>query len=96
MIEHMSARKLCVGTPRGHLRGCKRFAAFLKRSPETATLWWHDREDHSQQLSPKRVFTQPGSWASGRSAAGGESMFAFAKDRTSGGRSEKLAMAPWR
>src|SRR5215467_6689256 len=37
MIEDMSARKLCAGTQRGHLRGCKRFAAFLKRSPETAT-----------------------------------------------------------
>ena len=37
MIEDMNARKLCAGTQRGHLRGCKRFAAFLKRSPETAT-----------------------------------------------------------
>ena len=36
MIEDMTARKLCAGTQRGHLRGCKRFAAFLKRSPETA------------------------------------------------------------
>jgi integrase/recombinase XerD len=37
MIEDMNARKLCAGTQRGHIRGCKRFAAFLKRSPETAT-----------------------------------------------------------
>src|SRR5262249_48539322 len=37
MIEDMNARKLCPGTQRGYLRGCKRFAAFLKRSPETAT-----------------------------------------------------------
>ena len=37
MIEDMNARKLCAGTQRGHLRGCKRFAAFLRRSPETAT-----------------------------------------------------------
>jgi hypothetical protein len=36
MIEDMNARKLCVGTQRGHIRGCKRFAAFLKRSPETS------------------------------------------------------------
>ena len=36
MIEDMNARKLCAGTQRGHIRGCKRFAAFLKRSPETA------------------------------------------------------------
>jgi integrase/recombinase XerD len=35
MIEDMSARKLCAGTQRGHIRSCKRFAAFLKRSPET-------------------------------------------------------------
>lgn len=37
MIEDMSARKLCAGTQRGHIRSCKRFAAFLKRSPDTAT-----------------------------------------------------------
>src|SRR5215469_15069205 len=38
MIEDMNARKLCAGTQRGHIRSCKRFAAFLKRSPETATF----------------------------------------------------------
>ena len=37
MIEDMRARKLCAATQRGHIRGCKRFAAFLRRSPETAT-----------------------------------------------------------
>ena len=37
MIEDMNARKLCAGTQRGHIRACRRFAAFLKRSPETAT-----------------------------------------------------------
>ena len=37
MIEDMNARKLCAGTQRGHIRSCKRFAAFLKRSPATAT-----------------------------------------------------------
>jgi hypothetical protein len=34
MIEDMNARELCAGTQRGHIRACKRFAAFLKRSPE--------------------------------------------------------------
>jgi len=38
MIEDMNARKLCAGTQSGHIRACKRFAAFVKRSPETATL----------------------------------------------------------
>ena len=38
MIEDMNARKLCAGTQRTHIRSCKRFAAFLKRSPETATF----------------------------------------------------------
>ena len=38
MIEDMKARKLCAGTQRGHIRACKRFASFLKRSPDTATL----------------------------------------------------------
>jgi integrase/recombinase XerD len=37
MIEDMIARKLCAGTQRGHILSCKRFAAFLKRSPDTAT-----------------------------------------------------------
>ena len=38
LIEDMNARKLCAGTQRGHISSCKRFAAFLKRSPDTATL----------------------------------------------------------
>src|SRR5512144_1373823 len=37
MIEDMNARKLCAGTQRGHIRSCRRFAAFLKRSPDTTT-----------------------------------------------------------
>jgi len=37
MIEDMNARKLCAGTQRGHIHSCKRFATFLKRSPDTAT-----------------------------------------------------------
>ena len=37
MIEDMNARKLCAGTQRGHIQSCKRFAAFLHRSPDTAT-----------------------------------------------------------
>ena len=37
MIEDMNARKLCAETRRGHIRSCKRFAAFLKRPPDTAT-----------------------------------------------------------
>jgi integrase/recombinase XerD len=37
MIEDMNARKLCAGTQSGHIHSCKRFAAFLKRSPDTAT-----------------------------------------------------------
>src|SRR6266571_3350152 len=38
MIEDMNGRKLCAATQTGHIRSCKRFAAFLKRSPDTATL----------------------------------------------------------
>ena len=37
MIEDMNARKLGAGTQKGHIRSCSRFAAFLKRSPDTAT-----------------------------------------------------------
>src|ERR1700726_1421218 len=37
MIEDMSSRKLCVHSQRSHIYSCRRFAAFLKRSPDTAT-----------------------------------------------------------
>jgi integrase/recombinase XerD len=37
MIEDMNARKLCAETQRGHIYSCRRFAAFLKQSPDTAT-----------------------------------------------------------
>ena len=37
MIEDMNARKLCAETQRGHIHSCRRFAGFLKRSPDTAT-----------------------------------------------------------
>ena len=37
MIEDMNSRKLNVHTQRSHIHSCKRFAAFLKRSPDTAT-----------------------------------------------------------
>ena len=36
MIEDMNARKLCAGTQKGHIRSCRRFASFLKRSLDTA------------------------------------------------------------
>lgn len=37
MIEDMEARQLSAATQKFHIDSCKRFAAFLKRSPETAT-----------------------------------------------------------
>jgi integrase/recombinase XerD len=37
MIEDMVARKLNPHTRRSHIQSCKRFAAWLKRSPDTAT-----------------------------------------------------------
>jgi len=36
MIEDMTARKLAPATQKGHIRACRRFAAFLGRSPEHA------------------------------------------------------------
>jgi len=36
MVEDMKARKLGAHSQRGHIHSCKRFAVFLKRSPETA------------------------------------------------------------
>src|SRR5579864_7408229 len=38
MIEDMNARKLGAHSQRSHISSCKRFAAFLKRSPDSATL----------------------------------------------------------
>ena len=37
MIEDMNARKLGAHSQRSHIYSCKRFAGFLKRSPDTAT-----------------------------------------------------------
>ena len=37
MIEDMAARKLGRHSQRSHLHSCERFAAYLKRSPDTAT-----------------------------------------------------------
>ena len=37
MIEDMAARKLTPNTQRSHIYSCKRFAAWLKRSPDMAT-----------------------------------------------------------
>jgi site-specific recombinase XerD len=37
MIEDMTGRKLNPHTQRSHISSCKRFAAWLKRSPDTAT-----------------------------------------------------------
>src|SRR5437868_2840389 len=37
MVEDMNSRKLGPHTQRSHISSCKRFAAFLKRSPETTT-----------------------------------------------------------
>jgi hypothetical protein len=37
MTEDMAARKLGPQSQRSHIHSCRRFAAFLKRSPDTAT-----------------------------------------------------------
>ena len=37
MIEDMTARKLAPKTQQAHIRSCRRFAAWLGQSPETAT-----------------------------------------------------------
>ena len=37
MIEDMAARELGPHSQRSHIHSCRRLAAFLKRSPDTAT-----------------------------------------------------------
>jgi integrase/recombinase XerD len=38
MLEDMASRQLAKGTQMGHIRACKRFAAWLKRSLDTVTV----------------------------------------------------------
>jgi site-specific recombinase XerD len=38
MIEDMTGRQLGLHSQRSHIYSCRRFAAFLKRSPDTATV----------------------------------------------------------
>ena len=60
MIEDMNARKLCAGTQRGHIRSCKQFAAFVKRSPDTATAEDIRRfQLHLEQEGPAASVTAP-------------------------------------
>lgn len=37
MIDDLNARQRSPATQKSHIRGCKRFTVFLRRSPETAT-----------------------------------------------------------
>ena len=39
MIEDMNARKLCAHTQRGHIRSCRRFAAFLEAFSRHGYRW---------------------------------------------------------
>src|ERR1700692_2028962 len=57
MIEDMNARKLCAETQRGHIHSCRRFAAFLKQSPDTATA--EDIRRFQLHLSETGVSTIP-------------------------------------
>jgi site-specific recombinase XerD len=63
MIEDMNARTLSKGTQRGHIRACRRFAAFLKRSPDTAAaddvrrFQLHLMEDGASIHNRNRIMT---------------------------------------
>ena len=37
MVEDMNLRNLAPRTQEAYIRGCKKLAAFLRRSPDTAT-----------------------------------------------------------
>src|SRR6266404_909511 len=94
MIEDMNARKLCAGTQRGHIRGCKRFAAFLRRSPETATaedirqFQLHLAEaslsicTRNQIMTGLRLWLRPACWRSGQ--AEGQAYRQCAEDHSGG------------
>ena len=55
MIEDMTARRLGPHSQRSHIYSCKRFAAFLKRSPDTATLEDIRRRTRDAVNGPTRV-----------------------------------------
>ncbi len=63
MIEDMTARKLDPHTQRSHIYSCKRFAAWLKRSPDTATadevrlFQLHLVEDGASICNRNRIMT---------------------------------------
>jgi hypothetical protein len=50
MIEDMNARKLGAHSQRSHIYSCKRFAAFLRRSPR----YGHGRGHSSVPAAPGR------------------------------------------
>jgi integrase/recombinase XerD len=52
MIEDMNSRKLGAHTQRSHIYSCQRFAAFLKRSPDTGS------HDSPQDIKPKQTVRQ--------------------------------------
>ena len=53
MIEDMTARKLSAATQASHIRSCRRFAAFLGRSPDSATA--EDVRRFQVQLSESAI-----------------------------------------
>ena len=63
MIEDMAARKLNPHTQRSHIYSCKRFTAWLKRSPDTATadevrrFQLHLVEDGASICNRNRIMT---------------------------------------
>ena len=63
MIEDMAARKLNPHTQRSHIYSCKRFTAWLKRSPDTATadevrrFQLHLVEDDASICNRNRIMT---------------------------------------
>jgi site-specific recombinase XerD len=63
MIEDMNARKLGSSTQRGHIHSCKRFAAFLHRSPNAGTaedirrFQLHPAEDGVSVCNRNRIIT---------------------------------------
>jgi hypothetical protein len=58
MIEDMNARKLGAHSQRSHISSCKRFAAFLKRSP--ARRWPTTRPSRATVISPRATQTPTG------------------------------------
>src|ERR1700738_3226678 len=94
MLEDMSARKLNPHTQRSHISSCKRFAAYLKRSPDTATA--DEIRLFQLHLTETKASKRPPRHAVARDARSAAAMVEGATGSLRYGRAARAALVvPW-